>query len=92
MQVLATAWGPPRDGRRNLFMSSSVLRAGALLLLASLLCGCAEVAPWQRGRLARPDMAPNPEPQQRALREHVYMSREAAIGGATGAGGGCGCY
>ena len=56
------------------------------------LVGCVEVQPWERGRLARPDMALRPNPAQRALREHVYMSREAALGGATAAGGGCGCY
>jgi len=63
-----------------------------LTAVAMTSSGCAEVAPWQRGRLARADMALSPNPAERALREHVYMSREAAMGGATGAGGGCGCY
>ncbi|MBA3493210.1 MAG: DUF4266 domain-containing protein [Gammaproteobacteria bacterium] len=26
------------------------------------------------------------------MRGHTYMSREAAIGGEAGGGGGCGCY
>ena len=69
-----------------------LLAIALLLAVAMLSSACAEVAPWQRGRLAQPDMALSPHPAQRALREHVYMSREAAIGGATGAGGGCGCY
>lgn len=54
--------------------------------------GCAEVAVWERGDLARPDMALEPHPAQRAVQEHVYSSREAGSAGATGQGGGCGCY
>lgn len=65
----------------------------ALLLSLSLwVSGCAAVAPWERGRLAKSHMALEPNPAQRALRGHTYMSREAAIGGNAGAGGGCGCY
>ena len=68
-------------------------RATALVLLASLvLAGCAGVAPWERGRLARPHMALEPHPGERALRTHAYASREAASGGGAGKGGGCGCY
>jgi hypothetical protein len=66
----------------------------AFLLLGSALLGsgCASVAPWERGRLARPHMALEPDPAQRELREHTYRSREAATPGAVGKGGGCGCY
>ncbi len=74
-------------------MSNHRFVAVALLLTALvMLSACAQVAPWERGRLARPEMALDPDPAQRALREHVYMSREAAVGGASSAGGGCGCY
>ncbi|MCX8049500.1 MAG: DUF4266 domain-containing protein [Methylohalobius sp.] len=59
----------------------------ALLFLA----GCVQVAPWERGRLAKPHMALDPNPNQSAIQEHVYSSREAG-GGIKGAGGGCGCY
>ncbi|MCC6708660.1 MAG: DUF4266 domain-containing protein [Gammaproteobacteria bacterium] len=71
---------------------SRVLTTVLMVAACATLFGCAEVQAWQRGRLARPDMALRPNPAQRALREHVYMSREAALGGATSAGGGCGCY
>jgi hypothetical protein len=65
----------------------------ALLLgLGMGLAGCAQVAPWERGNLAKPHMALEPHPLQRAIREHTYMSREAAMGGSVAAGGGCGCY
>jgi hypothetical protein len=56
------------------------------------LSGCAEVAPWERGHLAKPHMAMEPHPASRALREHTYGTREAAVGGSTAGGGGCGCY
>jgi hypothetical protein len=56
-----------------------------------LLPGCATVAPWERGNLAKPQMAFDLNPAQTALREHAYDSREAAIGGDAAAGGGCGC-
>ncbi len=62
------------------------------MLLALLTSGCAEVQPWQRGTLAKPQMAPDAWPLQSELRGHVYGSREAAGGGNTGGGGGCGCY
>ncbi|HXK22417.1 MAG TPA: DUF4266 domain-containing protein [Myxococcota bacterium] len=68
------------------------LRALAGLALVLSLTGCAEVAPWERGRLAKPHMAAEPEPGLRALREHTYMSREAALGATAGEGPGCGCY
>jgi hypothetical protein len=66
--------------------------AALLFLVAAASCSCAGVAPWERGRLAKPQMALDPDPRLRELREHVYSSREAAPGGTVGAGGGCGCY
>jgi hypothetical protein len=66
--------------------------ASLLLALVAVQVGCATPAPWQRGRLAKPQMALDPEPAQRTLREHVHRSREAATGAGVGAGGGCGCY
>lgn len=63
-----------------------------LLVLGVWLTGCAQVAPWERGHLAKPHMALEPNPAQRALRAHTYGSREAAGGGLAAEGGGCGCY
>ncbi len=67
---------------------------GKLLLLAVgvLLIGCTSVQPWERGNLAKPQMALDPYPTQSALRAHNYGSREAAAGGNAAQGGGCGCY
>lgn len=63
------------------------------VIVASVLlcCACAPVEPWERGTLARPEMALDPHPLQRAASERVYGSREAAAGGDAGEGGGCGC-
>ena len=59
---------------------------------AGLLVGCAaEVKPWQRGNLARQQMALDPDPNLSKLRNHVFESKEASKGGQAGSGGGCGC-
>lgn len=69
-------------------------RVALTLPLACLLTGCAEVSPWERGYLAKPHMAVEPDPALAVLRIHAYRSREAAAvwGEATGGGAGCGCY
>lgn len=61
-------------------------------LVAALACAaCAPVAPYQRGHLARPDMALDASPGQSRAMEKTYSAKEAAFGGATVGGGGCGC-
>jgi Domain of unknown function (DUF4266) len=74
-------------------LPSSVVKL-ALLTGAGfiLLSACAPVQPWERGNLAKPQMALDPYPLQSALRAHNYGSREAAAGGNAAQGGGCGCY
>lgn len=62
-----------------------------LFLGAAILSGCTSVAPWERGNLAKPHMALDPNPQRTALRVHKFTSREAASGGDFAVGGGCGC-
>ncbi len=65
----------------------------ALLGAAALLQGCASVGvqPWQRGLLAKPEMALNGDPLTQAFDDHIYFSKEAISGGRSFAGGGCGC-
>lgn len=65
---------------------------GMLIALSLGASGCASVEPWERGNLAKPQMAPEPYPLQAELRGHSYGAREAAGGGNAGTGGGCGCY
>lgn len=61
------------------------------LPLVLVLAGCTHVAPWERGTLARRDMAVTPNPALHQLRDHVLVSKEASQGGHHGASGGCGC-
>ena len=63
-----------------------------LLTFVVTLSACTTVQPWERGNLAKPQMALDPYPLQSALRAHNYGSREAAAGGNAAQGGGCGCY
>jgi hypothetical protein len=63
-----------------------------LMALGISLTACTHVEPWQRGNLAKPHMALEPNPLQSSLRNHTYSSREAASGGDSAGGGGCGCY
>ena len=62
-----------------------------LLLVGGLGGGCNAVKPWQRGQLADPLVRPDRDPLGLALAEHVFFSREAAMGGRGVGGGGCGC-
>jgi hypothetical protein len=59
------------------------------------LTGCAglpaPVAAWEKGNLARPEMAFDSDPLRKAFVEHVTSSKEGASGGTGVAGGGCGC-
>lgn len=65
----------------------------ALLIGAGILVqGCAAVAPWERGNLAKAEMAFDPNPAQSEMRSHAFSAREASVSGNPGAGGGCGCY
>lgn len=61
------------------------------LALSVLLIGCETVQPWQKGNLAKADMAFDPDPLQTRFEEHTYFSKEGASGGMSVGGGGCGC-
>ncbi|HET6250067.1 MAG TPA: DUF4266 domain-containing protein [Tepidisphaeraceae bacterium] len=63
----------------------------ALASLLLLAAGCTTVKPWERGVLADPIMQPDRDPIAQGQLEHVYFSREAASGGRSVGGGGCGC-
>ena len=62
-----------------------------VVLLALQLTACATVKPWERGNLARPEMALEPDPIEAGLKGHIYSSKETANGGYGVGGGGCGC-
>jgi hypothetical protein len=69
----------------------SLALAGAALLGALGLGGCATVRPEQRAILADPVMQFDSEPGEDEARRHVLENREAAVGGGAIKGGGCGC-
>jgi Domain of unknown function (DUF4266) len=53
--------------------------------------GCATVQPWQRGRLADPEMVFDADAAQRDYTAHWQEAREASAGGLGVQSGGCGC-
>ena len=68
------------------------MRSRCLIALAlAVLAGCANVEPWQRGYLAKPELAFDPNPAVATQMQHMYASKEAASGGYGVGGGGCGC-
>jgi len=75
-------------------MNVSRAIAGMVLVglsLGSTACTSLGIKPWQREILARPAMAINAYPLDAAIDNHVYFSKEAASGGRSFGGGGCGC-
>ncbi len=72
---------------------------GAIMLVAFAAvlggtAGCTStptVQAWQKGYLARADMAMEGNALEAKFADHTYFSKEAASGGAGVAGGGCGC-
>tara|TARA_B110000881_G_scaffold132191_1_gene116304 strand:- start:162 stop:368 length:207 start_codon:yes stop_codon:yes gene_type:complete len=67
-----------------------------MIKIVSIIClilttGCTAVQPWERGNLAKQEMALDPDGMQSAFKNHVYFSKEASSGGNSTSGGGCGC-
>ena len=56
-----------------------------------LLCGCAQVRPYEREMLSDPIMSFSRNALSDQYLEHVYEVREAARGATSSQGGGCGC-
>jgi uncharacterized protein DUF4266 len=63
----------------------------AVCVLALAGCSVTSVKPWQKGNLAKPDMAFDHDPLDTRFMDHTYFSKEGASGGAGVGGGGCGC-
>ena len=62
-----------------------------LLCVLLFLTSCRQVQPWERGHLAKSEMAWESDPLEALLQDHIFFSKEASSGGNTAAGGGCGC-
>jgi len=70
---------------------SSLIFRCMLLLAACGLSSCANVKPWERGKLADYLMRPDRDPLTGSISDHMWFTREAFAGGRGVGGGGCGC-
>ena len=61
----------------------------ALALLSA--CGTIGPKPWEKDLMARKVMQLDANASVHAAEDHIYFSKEAASGGRSSAGGGCGC-
>lgn len=50
-----------------------------------------KVQAWERGSLAKPQMALDVDALDARFTQHIYTSKESASGGYGVGGGGCGC-
>jgi len=74
-------------------MSSTLRPLGFAMIVAalSLATGCANVKPWEKDLIARPDMAWNDDPRLSTIKAHIAFSKEGSLPTGGGASGGCGC-
>lgn len=72
---------------------TKMIKHSAALLALATLAGCTTVGvkPWQRDILARNVMQMDADGNITGYRDHIYFSKEAAAGGRSADGGGCGC-
>ncbi|MCU6434031.1 DUF4266 domain-containing protein [Undibacterium sp. Jales W-56] len=74
--------------------TTQVLRLLPCFFLICLSSACTLIRPvqaWEKGTLARQEMSLTGDKLDNRISEHIYTSREAASGGASVGGGGCGC-
>ncbi|MGE0791252.1 MAG: DUF4266 domain-containing protein [Sandaracinaceae bacterium] len=68
-----------------------VVKTALLLAFAAVASGCVSVMPWERERLANPDMQFGGAEELHSAESHATDVREGSVGGFDAAGGGCGC-
>lgn len=67
------------------------IKAILFCFIAFSLSACTNVKPWEKGNLAKTEMAWAPDSMQAAINSQAYASKESSRGGNGSAGGGCGC-
>ena len=72
-------------------MTKRLIFAMAVAVLVSGCGSVGKVQPWEKGNLAKPEMAFDPDVLETRFADHTYFSKEGASGGAGVGGGGCGC-
>ena len=80
--------GGARLRSRRPYLVAAAVRL-PVILCALWLGGCASVQPWERGRLAHPNMSAGRSGGPGEA--HLHAVHEGATGGAVGAESGCGC-
>jgi hypothetical protein len=83
--------GPASSNVKPTRRRARFVRGAWAVLLAVAATGCATVAPYERERLARPDMDPSHGGDATAGEEHATAYREGSSGAIGASGGGCGC-
>lgn len=78
-----------RASVRSMVLSAVLVVVSAVV--AVMLAGCAAPAAWEKGNLAKPEMAFGHDALEQRNAAHVYASKENASGGTGVGGGGCGC-
>lgn len=75
------------------FVQRAPSRLWCITLCTAALAGCSNlgVKPWERDLLAKPSMQLSVSPVIDAIDDHISFSKEAATGGRSFGGGGCGC-
>ena len=69
-------------------------RSLLLLTCIAALSGCSVFnppQPWEKGNLAKPEMALGGDALDERFVQHIYSSKENGSGGYGVGGGGCGC-
>lgn len=69
------------------------LRIAAAFLSLVAVSGCGTIGPdpWEKDLMARKTMLLTANGSVKAAENHIYFSKEGAVGGSSAAGGGCGC-
>ena len=78
---------------RTALVSRTPARWAGVALVSILTSACSNlgVQPWERDLLAKPAMQLSVSPLIDAIDDHISFSKEAATGGRSFGGGGCGC-
>ncbi|OMH38050.1 DUF4266 domain-containing protein [Motiliproteus sp. MSK22-1] len=72
-------------------MKRLIFRSFILMVSIAYLASCAEVKPWQKENLAKPEMQFGDQTLSDRIKSHTYFSKESAHGGTGSSSGGCGC-
>lgn len=72
-------------------MARTLRRFALVTFLACFASGCVSVMPWERERLANPDMQFGGAEELHSAESHATEVREGSVGGFDSGGGGCGC-